>query len=305
MQRLMLIVPLISACDTARLEPLPEPEPEPGLCEVVRAPLALQLGSAVDDDVVALFGTSERLWIGGYEGGRLGDNVEPSGDARAFVRALDVTGAVRAEWTIDSAQADAVEALVDAGAARPLVVGRTRGALRGPSRGDFDGFVARLGDDGAVDVTLQFGGDGPERPRSMTRFGDGWLIGGTDDLFIPTNYVERWSNPMFAVVDGALGDAALSRWDTVVDDVGVGATTSPDHPGAIFTAWFASAGPTGGTHVTRHDASGAVIWDAQLTTIGVDGVAAIAYVDGAVVVTGSTFARLGDEAFGGQDGFVA
>lgn len=284
------------------------PEPTDPVCEDSDAPLVMQLGGALDDEVVALTGTAKRLWIGGYENGRVGiENIDPVGRAYGFVRTLDAAGAVKGEWKIDSGSTDSVEALTledGVSDATVLVLGRTTGALVGTSHGAWDGYVARIDRASGLEPLLQFGSERPQHPRTLTRRHAGWLIGGYDDTYVPSNYVEAWGNPMYALVDDALDEVTLRTWDTPSDDVSPGAASSDDLPGASFVGWQRGANPAGGPHVSRLDDAGVTVWDNHLAAVAVDGIGGVQVVDGEVVAAGSSFMTLGDKAFGQQDAFV-
>ena len=300
------LTPDTSTPDTSTPETSPEtsppdtrpPDASPG-CE--SPTLVMQLGTEHDDEVTALLGDDQRLWIGGYEGGITGvEQVDPAGRARGIVRALDHEGATLVRHEVDSGVTDAIEALAFDGD-DVVVLGRTKGALVGASHGDWDAFIAVIADD-VLTPKLQAGSERPQHPRTLARTDSGWIIGGFDDLWVPTNYVEAWSNPAFGFADAGLSSMTLTAWDTPPDDVSWGSAPAPD---GLFMAWQRPTGDAKGAHVARLDQDGATLWDQRLSPIGFDGIGALQLVGDVLVVAGTTYVTLGDAAYGEQDAFVA
>lgn len=306
-----------------------DPEPPPWTCEP-RAPLAMQWGTSLDDEVTALLFAGDRLWVGGFEGGRRDRDPFPTGDARGFVFAIGgaspgggplggagfgvsgaeaLTGGLveRGRWAFDRAgSAEVVEALAERDGTIHLV-GRTSGAFPGfTNAGAFDLVMARLGVGGALDGVLQLGTERPQHPRSLVALGEDWLVAGWDDVDIDGNYVRNWTNPMHALIAGDLGEGELVVTDTPPDDLGGPVAVSPSLPGAFFLGTFGDIGQSKGAWVSRRDLGGGEVWRVPMTRFPLGNVGAMRFdADGHLVVAGTTFEALGGEGFGGQDVYVA
>lgn len=303
-------------------------EPPPWSCEPAE-PLALQWGTAKEEEASALFFAGERLWVGGYEeGGRQNDPL-PHGDSRGFVMALGsvpggevvVAGAAVAGHPLESigqvsrfvvdlpGVSDAIEGFAERDGA-VFVLGRTRGAFPGHANaGHFDGFLGRVEGLGLSEV-VQFGDRAPQHPRQVVALGEDWLVGGFDDIDVDGNYVRKWTDPIRAVVSRGLDEVEYLPTATVVDDMGGPVLAMPDGSGYFFGT-FSDLPPVRGAFVTRYDRGGApgggdgVVWQRAISTMGFASVAALRWQDGVIVVAGTTYETLQAGAAGGQDGYVA
>lgn len=239
----------------------------------------LQRGTPDDDELLALLALPDGLVAVGYEGGLIGvTSVDPGGDARAVVLRFDLAGHLLWERRLDSPGTDVAEAVALEPDGSLLVAGRTTGALGlGINAGQFDTFLARFGPGGEPGPVVQFGDEGPQHPRRLALDGQGgaWLAG-YDDIFIPSNFVERWENPWVARL--ALGPApALADWSFARTTIGdrVDALLATPGGGAVLGG-VVEGGVNGGPFLTRLEADGGVRWRTRLSTSGFDSVQALA-----------------------------
>ena len=256
-----------------------------------------------------------RIWLAGYDRGRLGDvNLEPGGDARGVLRMLSPTGEEQFDSgaRLDSPGADVAEALhIDAGG-RIAVAGRTTGVLAGgPNRGQFDTFVARL--DATVPAAawqlVQTGDERPQHPRRIDQLDAGALVlAGLSDDYVPTNYVAEWSDTMASRVDvggdGALAAAWSHRSQSAEPDAGAALAV---HQGQVFVGGTVISGAQRGMFVRKLSAAGEPLWTARYTAIGLDRVAALVSLpDGSLLMAGSVTGTFrGGTSAGEQDLVVA
>ncbi len=255
-------------------------------------PLATQWGSAEDDEALALVpARAGGVYVAGYRGGKLRvSNLGPVGDARAFVRRLDPSGAVRWETALDTAQADLVEALAEAPDGRLYAAGRTTGAFAGATQGgQFDGFVALLLDTGEVRAVRQFGDERPQHPRRLALWGARVLLAGLDDVYVPSNYVEAWEN--WFAADLSADDLSEAWWSASRTDWGDGASAvAVDAEGFAYVGGSNSGGSQAGIWLRKLDRNGAEVWGSRLSSTGVDTTAALAFArNGDVLLAGTRF----------------
>jgi hypothetical protein len=256
-----------------------------------------------------------RLWLAGYERGRLGEStVDPGGDARGVVQLLSNTGErlFDSGTRLDSPGADVAEALAIDDGGRVVVAGRSTGVLAGSAnRGQFDLFVARLDAlaPAAAWQLVQTGDERPQRPRRIRHLDATTLvIAGLDDDHVPTNYVAEWSDTTASRVDIGAGGALLPGWqhrsDSPEPDVGAALTV---RQGEVFIGGGVLSGAQRGAFVRKLSRSGEVLWTARYTALPTDQVAAlVALPDGSVLMAGTVFGSFrGGVHQGQQDVFVA
>lgn len=237
-----------------------------------------------------------RLWLAGYERGRLGEStVDPGGDARAVVQLRSATGETvfDSATRLDSPGADVAEALALDAAGRVAVAGRTTGVLAGgPNRGQFDLFVARL--DGTAPAAawqlVQAGDERPQRPRRIASLDASTLVvAGLDDDYVPTNHVADWSDTTAARIDigsnGTLAAGWQHRSGSVEPDVGSALAVQQGH---VFVGGAVLSGAQRGMFVRKLSASGQPLWTARYTAVPMDHVAAlVALPDGSLLMAGT------------------
>lgn len=266
------------------------------------------IGTTRSDELLdVLVDDGGNVYAAGYEDGITGEtNIEPSGNAVGILLKYGPGGELLARHVIDTDGADTIEAMALHPHSRELhFVGRTNGALPGfATKGQFDILVGWLDAGEAAPTAVQFGTERAEHPRRLAIGRTGELvIGGYDDVFVPTNYVETWENPLHRQYT-RVGDAVVEVWHRTFD------TTSPDvfgglalgADGASYVTGNVASGPDRGMFVAKVDSQGTELWYRQQTGLGYDMGAALEMLpDGNVLLAGSTFELLGEVAFGQQD----
>lgn len=273
----------------------------------------LRIGTALDDEVHALaLDGAGRLAVGGFRGGRSDvARLSPIGDATGFVDWHDTAGDLVASASVETDQADVIEDLISGPDDRLFAVGRTLGSLPGfQSGGQYDLFFAVLHPEQAGPLhATQLGGPHPEHPRRLFVAGDRWVAAGFTDVYVPTNYVEDWEDPLLAGATlGAFGFTGTStvRRASPETDFMHGIVAMEDGSGDILVAYHSTAGSSRGTWVMRVDRSGSNVWATRLSRTGFDSaVALVPDSDGNVRVVGSSFEMLGPIAYGQMDVYVA
>lgn len=262
---------------------------------------------------------SNRVWLAGYDRGIVGQtSIEPAGNARGIVRMLSNTGSLQFDSAsrLDSAGADAAEALAMTASGVIYAVGRTSGVLSGTAnQGQFDVFMVSI--DGARPTDpwgiTQFGDVFPQHPRRLVATSNNDLyIGGYNDDYIPSNYVDSWADASaYRLRASRPGDASTlsvvwsHRSESAEQDYASGLAVLPD--GSVFLGGVATSGSRAGMFVRKLSASGATLWTARYTSAGVDNVAVLKPLpDGSLLMAGSVVGSFrGGSAAGNQDVFVA
>ncbi|MCK6548768.1 hypothetical protein L6R52_23190 [Myxococcota bacterium] len=274
----------------------------------------VQLGGAASDELFELLALpSGELVALGYFDGTVDDDG-PAGAAVATAIVLGADGRERARHVLPGSGARTFDsAIVDGDTI--VAVGRTRGTFPGYSNfGDMDAFVARYSPAAGVFSDIRpFGDERPQHPRGLVRLASGELaVGGYDEAWVPTNYVEAWENPTITWLTGA--GTPASPWSvrhglratTPGSDYGFAIAAANDGSSDVFFSGQRLSGAGRGAFVQRVTPSGDVLWEATLSAVGFDAANALTVAgDGTVVVAGSTFLTLGAESFGEQDFFVA
>lgn len=307
---------LTVACGGGGTTPPPDAGPPALACLALPAEVTLHddtAGASEWKDV--LVDAQARLWLAGYDRGRLGETtVDPGGDARGVVRLLSPTGTLLFDsgTRLDSPGADVAEALaLDAGG-RLAVAARTTGVLAGgANRGQFDGVAATLSaarPDGAWQL-VQSGDERPQHPRRIAYLDATTLVvAGLDDDHVPSNFVAAWSDATAARVDiGADGTLAAGwrhRSGSTEPDVGSALAV---HQGHVFLGGAVLGGAQRGMFVRKLARSGEPLWTARYTASALDHVAALASLpDGSLLMAGTVGGPFrGATHQGGQDVVVA
>lgn len=293
---LLLVALLVVACGGSASGPQQHPPAE--WASYARA-------TELDDEVLDLETLADgTIAAVGYERGIAGDRLDPSGNARAWIALLGKTGTVSVDRTFDTLEADSFEALVEDDN-RLLIAGRTMGAIPdGTNYGQYDFVVASLDRTSQeLSTILQHGTARPEHPRriAIDPLG-GVVIAGCTDIYVPTNYVERWENPFVARLarDGSMD---WYQWrETDRPDRMYGLAADED---SFYLAGDGGLGSGNGAFVERRDAGGDVIWQRIISGAPIDSAASVAVSAGGVVlVAGTTSGVVGARSYGQQDGFV-
>lgn len=202
-----LVVLSLAACGGGGLAGGGEPAPEPVSCLALPAEITWHRDDLSSEWTDMLVDKKGRLWVAGWTHGIVGQStIEPSGNSRPVLRLSNAEGVLLADLgaQIDTPGTDTLEALAITATSTVYAAGRTSGSLDGrPNAGQFDSFIAWSDDysDARPWSLLQAGTSAPQHPRRLAVDEQGAVVlAGEDDTFIPSNYVEAWS------------DAFVSRW---------------------------------------------------------------------------------------------
>jgi len=282
--------------------PLDLPDAGPGCTTVA----ALQWGGPGYDAVLDLHFTGDGvLIVAGYDGASAPDRFIPEGPSRGFVTAFDREGDLAWEHVIDSPGTDSVDAVASHDGI-VYAAGHTSGALASFTQGgQRDLFLARLTD--TVEILDQQGDERPQRPRRLLVGADEIVVAGMEDIYVPTNYVESWQDPMLVRWnrDGSLlARTSYQTWDTSAEDWFDAIVPAGD--GDVIASGTSNALPDRGAFVTRIGPDGTRRWTTQLSPAPIDNVAALLPgSEGRVLAIGSTSVALAGSSAGGQDVYLA
>ncbi|GEM_PF-3116043 len=248
-----------------------------------------------------------RILIAGYEGSSHPSEAE--GNSRGFIRLLEVNdqGDIAESWTywLDTSGVDAVTDLYTENESI-LFLGVTSGALAGQQNsGKKDVVVGRLTYSGEMILLSQLGNERPNIPLALLTTNHGSLILiGSDEPYIPTNYVERWEDPWMAGLNETAQGFEVSWWqnaDTEQQDI---YTAAMLQDGYLLLGRYTFNGYTPGMSVEARDLSGSLIWQRSLSNSPYDTVAGFSTdSSGQVLAYGTTYLALGNDFPGGGDFF--
>jgi hypothetical protein len=275
-------------------------------CEPSTAFAPLVLDGPGEDAVRALAVAADgTIVVGGYERGGKPARFDPDGDSLAFVSGHAADGAQVWRHVIDTAGTDAVDALLVDGDTL-YVAGHTGGTLPGfANKGQHDALLARVDAGGTLALLDQHGTERPQRPRRLVRQADQLVAVGWDEIYVPSNYVESWEDPLvirWRLAGDGVERVALTTWGTDAPDVLWGATPLGDD---LLLAGQVLSGIDRGAFVTRVTPGGERAWTASTSAQGTDTAVAV-FVDGdELVVVGTAFPPAGEVGVGQQDVYVA
>lgn len=303
-----------------------EREAGTGTCLAWPAEVALadDLGGASEWNDVAI-DAQGRVWLAGYDRGTVGQsNIEPAGDSRAVLRRFGPDG--RLQWdagdSFDTPGTDVAEALALSPQGTLFVAGRSTGRLADtPNAGQFDAFVAWHDSPGGSGAwrSAQFGSAAPEHPRRLALDDQGGVwVAGQRDTFVPSNYVEAWSDPFAARLrrldPGTATDRLALQWlhasDSAEPDTvdGLAVQTAAAGGSSFVTGAVQGGGASRtGMFVRKLAADGRAAWTARYSSLGADNIAAVRMLpDGDLLVAGSVYGSFDGAPWRGQqDVFVA
>lgn len=292
----------------------------PDLCPAPRAGVTVHagIGGSMWNDVLI---SSSGLWVAGHDGAAAGNSVEPLGNTRAVLARLAADGSLawHSNDIFETGGTDTLEALTLGENGSVLAIGRTTGAFPGQiNAGKTDIFVGRADPATAFRkwTVGQFGNERPQRPRRAAMQGlTGLVVAGYDDEYVPTNYVESWSDPFVSGVrlaerpDGSGSVQTLwhHQFETVEPDFLDGLGIAHDGQSVLVSGQFGGGGDTRGMFVRRLDSQGRALWTARYSSVALDHVAAvIPLADGTAWIAGSVYGSFrGAPSLGQQDVFVA
>jgi hypothetical protein len=259
-----------------------------------------QWGTAGDDTAGVVISAAGDLALFGYEGGVAGATVPPGGDATGYVERFAPSGERRWRHLLATPGADAIDA-VELGADGALVAGR----IQGGEHPQFELQIAALDAGGAERWRHGAGTAPPERATSIVSSDDLHLVGGYQDLYIPTNHVESWEDPfVFAWRGDDVAGGAF--WTAGTETSDVGGSVLLDGDGSALLAVSVITGANRGGHVARFDLATGAQARIPINPGGLELATAMRRLpDGDIVIAGSTWRALGPIAHGEQDGFVA
>lgn len=294
--------------------------PAPELCLAPREGVTVHpgIGGSMWNDVLI---TSSGVWVAGHDGAAAGLSVEPLGNTRAVLARLALDGSLawHSNDTFDTPGADTLEALTSDENGNVLAIGRTTGTFPGQiNAGKTDIFVGRMNPAAALQSWTigQFGNERPQRPRRAAIHGlTGLVVAGHDDEYVPTNYVESWSDPFATAIrladkpdrSGSVQTLWHHQFGTAEPDVLDGLGVASDGQSVFVSGQFGGGSESRGMFVRRLDSQGREQWTTRYSTVALDHIAAvIPQGDGTAWIAGSVYGSFrGAPPLGQQDVFVA
>jgi hypothetical protein len=233
------------------------------------------------------------------------------GSTDAFVRRYSRTGEVEWDVRFGSADSDGVYAAVAADE-DVVVAGYARGALPGAANlGEGDAFVSRLGPDGTIMWTTQFGSVGEDVAYALDEAVSGdFLVVGYVEASLPAHASLGAEDAFWARFDGAGRLLASAQFGTDKQDIAF--SVCAHERGSFAVAGASNAGLGGAVHRGKEDAfvqvyreDGVLVWSEQFGGPSKDVATSIVCLsDGSVAVAGYYYEELdGVPGFGSYDGF--
>ncbi len=267
-----------------------------------------QSGSAVLQVVVKDRCT---MWVAGYSGSSRSAQIE--GDSTGFLLQLrlDNQGVVQTDWTyrLQTNGTDSIDMLQRDGD-DIVFVGRTNGSLAGSQNsGKEDLVMGRLSARGELKSIGQLGTIRPDRATGMHKIAaDKWMLLGYTDVYIPTNFVDAWEDSLqLSVIERnqkfELQNVYLSQ--TSVPDRTLYSVASSLQADTYWIARHIEFGRDQGLWLEQVNSTGQLLRKTRLSTLGLDTVSGLFLQGQQLVVTGSTFLKLGAQQFGQSDLFIA
>jgi hypothetical protein len=259
----------------------PAPAHERLLCRM--GSIGMQVGTATDDEFTGVAIHNSHVYVSGYVHGlaRVTD-IEPAGDSAAFLMKLRPSGAFEWQLALDTLATDTFEDVLVRPDGSTVVVGRTNGALPGfTNQGQFDTVLGTVSPEGALVDAAQIGDERPQHPRRLSAGrGASFALAGYDDVYVPSNYVDRWYDGFVGRFDltpdaqPAITEQWLRQSNTPEGDVIVGVAVNPSDESMAIAGerhWGINPGP----YVERLLADGTSEWRRSLTHSSGDAISAI------------------------------
>lgn len=274
------------------------------------------LGSTMSSEVTDILITEETsIYVSGYIKGNLGQtNIEPSGNAAGVVyklQAKSVLNEATPIFVLDTHGTDVIESLAfNQRDKRIYFSGRTTGAIEGNvNQGQFDLLFGIVTESFEQMIAYQFGSPSPQRTVSLvfTRNDDAVIIG-YDDIYVPSNYVEAWSDPYILSLTPT-SDGYQRSWGikyaTAADDVILDAAVDVQGTDNITVVGSVFGGEDKGAFVASYQSDATSLWRKRQTTHATDSLAAIKIkANGNILIAGTSSTQVGDQVLGGQDIFL-
>lgn len=271
-----------------------------------------QFGSAGQDKASSVaFTPKGAVLLAGWTA--LGADVpgDTLGRTDAFVRRYSGTGEVEWDVQFGSEDSDGVYAAVAADE-DAVVAGYSRGALPGAANlGESDAFVSRLGPDGTIMWTEQFGSSGEDIAYALDEAANGeLLVVGYVGASLPGHESLGGEDAFWARFDGAGRLLASAQFGTDKQDIAF--SVCAHESGSFAVAGASAAGLGGAVHRGKEDAfvalyrdDGAPMWSEQFGGPSKDVATSIVCLsDGSVAVAGYYYEELdGVPGLGSYDGF--
>ncbi|MEZ6100359.1 MAG: SBBP repeat-containing protein [Pirellulaceae bacterium] len=217
------------------------------------------------------------------------------------------------QWNIAAVTntSDANNGIAADGLGNSYIASTTDLSLNGPNSGQEDAFVRKYDSAGDVVWTRQVGGMDRDfgTASAVNDRGDVFLTGYTTSDLVGTKHV-GWDG-FLAKYDTSGAQQWVRQFGSDLDDYGTG--IAADNFGNVFVVGTTD-GSFGGTNlflgredvfVAKYDASGTEVWTRQFGTSGIDFAENLTLdTQGNVYITGTTTGKLGEDVFGGEDGFI-
>jgi Beta-propeller repeat len=289
-------------------------------------------GGANDEATDILFAPNGRILVSGYENGNLGQSsVDPSGNARGVIYSYEIKSQQPGQplervsstcsassncftFGTNNSSAEVIESIaLEPGALSTgfdvYFAGRSNGGYAGANQGQFDTFAGWATPSNTTDYRMtQFGTVRPQHPRRLTVTSARELvIGGYDDIYIPSNFVEAWENPFVLKAQrSGSGLVTSTGWPVIFDTLGsdvapaMATSTTPGSP--VYIAGTVTSGSGRGMFIKKYNSDGTLAWNQPVSPVGLDVAAALSVLsDGNVLFAGATLTTLGETNFGEQD----
>ena len=288
----------------------------------------LQTGTALDDEITAVTAApGGGFYVTGYESGdSTSSDVIPAGDARAVVARYDGSGLLLWEIAIDTPGADTAEDLqVDPATGNLVVAGRTSGSFSGfQNAGQMDMYILGMRASGEELGAIQLGDERPQHPVRVALAPGKILVAGSDDIFIPSNYVAALPHGFLAQLTVGSGPTSASTFAPTLDywqrsalfdspppppsneDFTTGVAADPGGGAVYLTSTVNGGVNLRGMFVTKLDGSGQTIWSNRFSSNPGDYVSTLGVSpNGDLIVAGAASLALAGVELGQQDAFVA
>jgi Beta-propeller repeat len=260
-----------------------------------------QLGTAKGDGAFGVATDRDgNVYIAGDTDGSFGGPNQGVSDA--WVAKYSATGALRWKRQLGTSLVDWATGVATDGDGNVYIAGQTGGSLGGPSRGDFDAWVAKYSAAGVLRWKRQFGTSNSDGASGVATDGDGnvYIAGSTGPYQGEDAWVAKYSTA------GAL------RWRrqlrTAKGDDAHGVATDGD--GNVYVAGrmgcCVGVPPGADAWLAKYSAMGALHWKRQLKTSEGEAASGVATDgDGNVYMAGATDGSLGGPSEGYNDAWLA